>query len=320
MDELNDTQPVELEGQPYEGDLSDFVPEPGEVEAAPSGEVFEQEAAPQPEPEPEPPVEHESFNALDAALGDLEELQHDGFWDKIDESHINDLPPTARRILHNFRVDRKLQQESHVKEMEELTRAIEEREQKLAGMENEFLKRQAEFANLIEDPEVQQLLAETEEELPDIFTEEGIQARIQRGIAKGMSAILEPMKKAADSQAQMSNYKEFVDQHPEMKDDGFKMDVLRLVQSRAEDGIPLSTQDAYQIVKARRVVAQQQARAAHEQRARQQSARRIGRAVQSGNPSNGEIPPEIKAKGAYAMSQWLAANPEAHKKIQQSFR
>ena len=98
------------------------------------------------------------------------------------------------------------------------------------------------------------------------------------------------------------------------------MDVLRLVQSRAEDGIPLSTQDAYQIVKARRVVAQQQARAAHEQRARQQSARRIGRAVHGGNPSNGEIPPEVKERGALAISQWLAANPEAHKKIQQSFR
>jgi len=316
VDELNDTQSVEVEGQPYEGDLSDLVPEPDAVDAAPSGEVFEQEAA----PEPEAPVEHESFNALDAALGDLEELQHDGFWDKIDESHINDLPPTARRILHNFRVDRKLQQEGHVKEMEELTRAIEEREQKLADMENEFLKRQAEFANLIEDPEVQQLLAEPEGDMPDIFTEEGIQARIQAGIAKGMSAILQPMKQAADSQAQMSNYKDFVQKHPEMKDDSFKQDVLRLVTSRAEDGIPLSTQDAYQIVKARRVVAQQQARAAHEQRARQQSARRIGRAVQSGNPSNGEIPPEIKAKGAYAMSQWLAANPEAHKKIQQSFR
>lgn len=318
MDELNDTQSVEVTGQPYEGDLSDLVANPGEVEAAPSGEVFEQEAAP--EPAPEPQVEHESFNALDSALGDIEELQHDGFWDKINESHINDLPPTARRMLHNFRVDRELQKESHVKEMEELKTAIEQREQKLASMENEFLKRQSEFANLIEDPEVQKLLAEPEGDLPDIFTEEGVEARIQRGIVKGMSAILQPMKQAAEDQAQMSRYKEFVQKHPEMKDESFKMDVLRLVQSRADSGIPLGTEDAYQIVKARRVVSRQQVRAAQEQRARQQSARRIGRAVQGGNPSNGEIPPEVKAQGAYAVSQWLAANPEAHKKIQQSFR
>ena len=316
MDELNDTQQVEVGDQQYTGDLSDLVQAEPAVEAAPSGEPFEQETAPEPEPESEP----SSFNALDAELGDLEELQHDGFYEKINEDHIRDLPPTARRILHNFRVDRKLAQEKHVSEMEELKTAIEKREEQLSNMEREFSKRQAEFANLVEDPEVQKLLSEPDGDLPDVFTEEGVEARIQRGIAKGMSAILEPMKHAADIKARENNYLEFVDQHPEMKDPSFKKDVAGLVRSRAEDGIPLSTQDAYQIVKARRVMAQQQARAAQEQRARQQSARRIGRAVSGGNPSSGEIPPDIKKKGAYAISQWLAANPEAARKISQSLR
>lgn len=318
MDELNDTQPVEVGDQQYTGDLSDLVQDEPAVEAAPSGETFEQEAAPEPTPEPTP--EPSSFNALDAELGDLEELQHDGFYEKITEDHIKDLPPTARRILHNFRVDRKLAQDKHVSEMEDLKTAIEKREQQLADMERDFANRQAEFSNLIEDPEVQKLLSEPDGEMPDIFTEEGVEARIQRGIAKGMSAILEPMKNAADIKARENSYLEFVDQHPEMKDPSFKKDVAGLVRSRADDGIPLSTQDAYQIVKARRVMAQQQARAAQEQRARQQSARRIGRAVSGGNPSSGEIPPDIKKKGAYAISQWLAANPEAARKISQSLR
>ncbi len=318
MDELNDTQPVEVGDQQYTGDLSDLVQDEPAVEAAPSGETFEQEAAPEPTPEPTP--EPSSFNALDAELGDLEELQHDGFYEKITEDHIKDLPPTARRILHNFRVDRKLSQDKHVSEMEDLKTAIEKREQQLADMERDFANRQAEFSNLIEDPEVQKLLSEPDGEMPDIFTEEGVEARIQRGIAKGMSAILEPMKNAADIKARENSYLEFVDQHPEMKDPSFKKDVAGLVRSRADDGIPLSTQDAYQIVKARRVMAQQQARAAQEQRARQQSARRIGRAVSGGNPSSGEIPPDIKKKGAYAISQWLAANPEAARKISQSLR
>jgi hypothetical protein len=313
MDELNDTQAVEVGDQPYTGDLSDLVSDDA-VEAAPSGEVFEQEVAPAPEPEPS------SFNALDAELGELEELQHDGFYEKINEDHIKELPPTARRILHNFRVDRKLAEEKHVSEMEALKTKIEERESSLSSMEREFAKRQAEFANLIEDPEVQKILNEPDGNLPDIFTEEGVEARIQRGIAKGMSAILEPMKHAADVKARESNYLDFVSQHPEMKDVSFKKDVAGLVRSRANEGIPLSTQDAYQIVKARRVMAQQQARAAQEQRARQQSARRIGRAVSGGNPSSGGIPPEVKKKGAYAISQWLAANPEAARKYQQSFR
>ena len=314
MDELNDTQPVEVGDQQYAGDLSDLVQDEPEVEAAPSGETFEQEAAPEPEPEPS------SFNALDAELGDLEELEHDGFYDKITEEHIKDLPPTARRILHNFRVDRKLAQDKHVEEMESLKAAIEKREQQLSDMERDFSQRQAEFASLVEDPEVQKILSEPEGELPDIFTEEGVEARIQRGIAKGMSAVLQPMKQAADIKARETNYLDFVDKHPEMRDPSFKKDVAGLVRSRAENGTPLSTQDAYQIVKARRVMAQQQARVVQEQRARQQSARRIGRAVSGGNPSSGEIPPDVKKKGAYAISQWLAANPEAARKISQSLR
>ena len=314
MDELNDTQPVEVGDQQYAGDLSDLVQDEPEVEAAPSGETFEQEVAPEPEPEPS------SFNALDAELGDLEELQHDGFYDKITEEHIKDLPPTARRILHNFRIDRKLAQDKHVEEMESLKAAIEKREQQLSDMERDFSQRQAEFASLVEDPEVQKILSEPEGELPDIFTEEGVEARIQRGIAKGMSAVLQPMKQAADIKARETNYLDFVNKHPEMRDPSFKKDVAGLVRSRAENGTPLSTQDAYQVVKARRVMAQQQARVVQEQRARQQSARRIGRAVSGGNPSSGEIPPDIKKKGAYAISQWLAANPEAARKISQSLR
>ena len=311
MDELNDTQAVEVGEQPYTGDLSELVSDDsGSYDAAPSGEVFEQEVAPEPS----------SFNALDSELGEIEELQHDGFYEKIDESHIKDLPPTARRILHNFRVDRKLASEKHVSELEALKTKIEERESNLSGMEREFAKRQSEFANLVEDPEGQKLLSEPDGELPDIFTEEGVEARIQRGIAKGMSAILEPMKNAADVKARESNYLDFVEQFPEMKNAAFKKDVAGLVRSRANEGVPLSTQDAYQIVKARRVMAQQQARVAQEQRARQQSARRIGRAVSGGNPSSGGIPPEVQKKGAYAISQWLAANPEAARKLSQSFR
>ena len=198
MDELNDTQQVEVGDQQYTGDLSDLVQEEPAVEAAPSGATFEQEVAPQPEPEPS------SFSALDAELGELEELQHDGFYEKITEDHIKDLPPTARRILHNFRGDRKLAQDKHEQEMQDLQSKIEKRESILSEMEREFAKRQAEFANLIEDPEVQKLLSEPDGPLPDVFTEEGVEARIQRGIAKGMAAILEPMKNAADVKARES--------------------------------------------------------------------------------------------------------------------
>lgn len=265
-------------------------------------------------------VTHASFSALDDALSDIEELEHDGFYEKIDEGHLKDLPPVARRILHNFRVDRKQQGERHTTEMQGLMSKIEDRERRLATSERDFAKRQSEFASLVDDPEVQKLLTEPEGELPDVFTEQGVEARIQRGIARGMQAVLEPMKAAADVKARENSYLEFLDRHPEMRDTTFKKEVAGLVRQRGESGIPVSTQDAYQLIKARRVMAQQQARASQEMRARQQSARRIGRAVSGGNPSNGDVPPDVKKQGAPAILQWLQANPEAARKLSRSQR
>ena len=263
---------------------------------------------------------HPSFSALDLALNDIEELEHDGFYDKIDESHLKDLPPVARRILHNFRVDRKLQEKRHGTEMQNLMAKIEARERRLAESERDFAKQQAEFASLVENPEVQAILQEPQGEMPDVYTQEGIEARIQQGIAKGMQTILQPMKAAADIKSRENAYLEFLSAHPEMKDPGFKKEVAGLVRSRADAGTPVTTQDAYQLVKAQRIQAQQQARVLKEQRARQQSARRVGRAVSGGNPSNGEIPPDVKKQGAFAIANWLKANPEAARKLSQSLR
>tara|TARA_R110002050_G_scaffold107996_1_gene218581 strand:- start:985 stop:1989 length:1005 start_codon:yes stop_codon:yes gene_type:complete len=263
---------------------------------------------------------HASFSALDLALSDIEELEHDGFYNKIDESHLKDLPPVARRILHNFRVDRKLQEKSHNTEMQNLMAKIEARERRLAQSERDFSKQQSEFASLVENPEVQAILQEPSGELPDVFTQEGIEARIQQGIAKGMQTVLQPMKAAADIKSRENSYLDFLTTHPEMKDSGFKKEVAGLVRTRADAGTPVSTQDAYQLVKARRVMSQQQARVQQEQRARQQSARRVGRAVSGGNPSNGEIPSDVKKQGAFAIASWLKANPEAARKLSQSLR
>lgn len=319
MDEMN-----EVQAEQGQGDLAELVDINTEsLDSIAAQQQYDDSPSFDSTPEEEPsfadePVEqHSSFNALDSALSDIEELEHDGFYEKIDESHLKDLPPVARRILHNFRVDRKQQQTRHTTEMQNLMAKIEERERALAQSERDFAKRQSEFASLVDDPEVQKLLTEPEGELPDVFTEQGVEARIQRGIAKGMQAVLEPMKAAADVKARENAYLEFLDRHPEMRDPGFKKEVAGMVRQRGESGIPVSTQDAYQLVKARRVMAQQQARAAQEQRARQQSARRVGRAVSGGNPSNGEVPPEVMKQGAPAILQWLQANPEAARKFSQ---
>ena len=315
MDDLNQSETPDTQG-----DLADLVDIGNESLDAVAAQ---QEYAPEVEAAParrEEPVAHQSFSALDNALSDIEELEHDGFYDKINEGHLKDLPPVARRILHNFRVDRKQKGEEHQAQITNLMTKIESRERQLSTSEREFAKRQSEFASLIDDPDVQKLLAEPEGELPDVFTEQGVEARIQRGIAKGMQAVLEPMKAAADTKARETSYLDFVDTHPEMRDATFKKEVASLVRTRVSSGAPVTTQDAYQLIKARRVMAQQQARAAHEQRARQQSARRIGRAVSGGNPSNGDVPPDVKKQGAFAIANWLKANPEAAQKLSRSLR
>tara|TARA_R100001594_G_scaffold139040_2_gene183128 strand:- start:1047 stop:2081 length:1035 start_codon:yes stop_codon:yes gene_type:complete len=270
--------------------------------------------------EPDVAAALKMFNALDSELGDIEELKHDGFYDKIDESHIKDLPATARRILHNFRVDRELAAKKHRTELDAVKSDYEQRQAQLQQMERDFARRQAEFAAINEDPRVEQILNTPEDKLPDIYTEEGIQARIERGIAQGMRRVLEPMQAAAADKARESSYLDFVSKHPEMRESAFKSEVVKLVKTRKGSGNPISTQDAYQLVKARRVLAQRQARAQQESRARQESARHIRKATSSGSPTTNEIPLDVKKRGAVAIAKWLQSNPEAAKKISNQLR
>jgi len=270
-----------------------------------------------------PPIDEGAkhvFNALDSELGQIEELEHDGFYGDITEDHIKELPTVARRILHNFRIDRKKQEQRHLREMSSIRSETEDREQGLAKAEREFSRRQSEFAALIDDPKVQSILNQPDTEMPDVFTEEGINARIQRGIAQGLNTILSPMKDAADQKGRESAYLDFVSGHPEMRKPSFKKAVVGLVRNRAQAGNPVSTQDAYQLVKAQQMIADQQARSARETRARQQSAKRIGRNVASGTPDSATIPPDVQKRGAYAIAQWLQANPEAAKTIDRQIR
>ncbi len=272
------------------------------------------------QPEAEYPNEAAApvFSALDAELGQIEELKHDGFYKDIDERHIKDLPSTARRILHNFRVDKKLKEQQHTKAMQEMQATVESRESRLATMEREFSRRQAEFAAVAEDPKIKEILSKTEDQLPDIFTEEGIDARIQRGIATGIRNILEPMQASAQGKAQETAYLDFIEKHPEMKKSDFKTEVARMVRTRKEVGDPIKTQDAYQLVKARRILYQKQARAQREQSARANAARKVGTATVGGRPGADGIPKDVMKRGANAIAQWLQTNPEAAKKIRSS--
>jgi len=265
-------------------------------------------------------LETVSFDPLTAELPEVEELRQDGFYEDLTADHIKDLPPVARRMLHNFRV-------AYEKNNTKLTQILESkqaestaRQQKLEQMERDFARRQAEFYALVDDPKVRETLQVPEEDLPDALSPEGIQARIDRGIAQGMQRVLNPLHEAANTRMRESAYLDFVDQHPEMRDPTFKKEVVGLVRARREGGENMSTQDAYQLVKAQQVLAKQQARQAQEQRARASAARRVSRTTASGSPGNEGIPANVKRKGAVAIAQWLKTNPEAARKIGSNFR
>ena len=190
-----------------------------------------------------------------------------------------------------------------------------ERELKLQKMERDFSRRQAEFGALADDPKVREMLSAPEGELPDILSEEGISARIQQGIAEGMRRVLTPMQEASARHNKEATYLEFMESHPELAEPGFKKEVAGLVKGRRASSAPISTQDAYQIVKARRVLAEQNARSTAERRARAESARRVSKQSMSSAPGVEDIPQDVKKRGAYAIAHWLQSNPEAAKRI-----
>lgn len=257
-------------------------------------------------------VNERSFDPLFSDIDD-DELKTDAFYEGISEHDIKELPTVARRMLHNFRVAYKQKQgaldQSYQKRLDE----YKKREQQIQHLERDFARRQAEFASLIDDPSIKDALKVGDEELPDIMSEEGINAHINRRVAEAVGNVFAPMQEASSQRRQESAFYDFLDAHPEMKDAAFKKEVAALVTERKGTDAPLSTQDAYEVVKARKIMSEQRARTEKERRARAEAARRVQRSSVSGSPGSAEIPPDVKKQGAASIAAWLQSNPEAAK-------
>tara|TARA_R100000353_G_scaffold26105_1_gene22242 strand:- start:73 stop:1032 length:960 start_codon:yes stop_codon:yes gene_type:complete len=259
-------------------------------------------------------VSERSFDPLYSDLDD-EVMNTDNFYDNITEQDIKDLPTVARRMLHNFRVAYKNHKTELDTSHQNRINDYKKREQQIQSLERDFARRQAEFASVIDDPRIKEALNVSEDELPDLMSEEGIQAHINRGIAQAVSNVFSPMQQVSEEQRQRSRYLDFLEAHPEMKEKSFKNDVAELVADRRDSSAPLSTQDAYEIVRARRIMAEQRKRNETERRARADAARRVSRSSVSGSPGVAEIPPDVKKQGAASIAAWLQSNPEAAKAI-----
>ena len=259
-------------------------------------------------------VSERRFDPLYSDLDD-EVMNTDNFYDNITEQDIKDLPTVARRMLHNFRVAYKNHKTELDTSHQNRINDYKKREQQIQSLERDFARRQAEFASVIDDPRIKEALNVSEDELPDLMSEEGIQAHINRGIAQAVSNVFSPMQQVSEEQRQRSRYLDFLEAHPEMKEKSFKNEVAELVADRRDSSAPLSTQDAYEIVRARRIMAEQRKRNETERRARADAARRVSRSSVSGSPGVAEIPPDVKKQGAASIAAWLQSNPEAAKAI-----
>ena len=291
---LESDQSVSVDSEPVEDDSVQFS------------------SSDEPEVEASRLVDEKSFDPLFSSIDD-EELKTDDFYSNINEQDIKELPTVARRMLHNFRLAYKQKQAeldaSHARRVEKYS----QREQQINSLERDFARRQAEFASIIDDPRIQESLKLEESELPEIMSEEGIQARINRGVAEAVRNVFQPMQEVSSQRRQESAYLDFLESHPEMKDPSFKREVAKMVGDRKSVGAPISTQDAYEIVRARKVVNEQRKRAETERRARADAARRVQRSSVSGSPDSAEIPPDVKKQGAASIAAWLQSNPEAAK-------
>lgn len=265
-------------------------------------------------------LDESSFDILSAELGDIEELKHDAFFKDISEDHIKELPTVARRLLHNFRIAYELRKKEFDSQIKAKESSVSGRMKRLQDLERDFARRQAQFTSIIDDPKVRKVLSQPESELPDPLTEAGINARIERGIAKGLNTILTPMQEVAQQRQQESTYLDFLAKHPEMNEASFKKEVAGLVRERHSAGSPVSTQDAYHLVKARNLINENNARMSQERRSRAEASRRVSRTSASGSPGVEGIPDSVKKRGAASIVSWLQANPEAAKRIATEIR
>ena len=283
--ETNESQNIDAIEAPDEGaqvesaeDLAGFVANDVEPDSAPSVSDIP------------------DFDPMSSDIDD-DELKLDGFYEGLNEDHIKDLPTTAKRMLHNFRTASKLREQEMARKYSEKEHSHTERMEALGKLERDFARRQAEIAAMSTDPEVQKILNPPKSARPlDPYTPEGLEAMVAQRVADSMKKVLEPMNQRAEMTQRESALIDFVSDHPEMRDSTFKKEVVSMV-------------------KARRVLAQQQARQQQEVTARAKSARQVARRTTSGSPASDSIPKDVKRRGAGAIVNWLRDNPEAAKRL-----
>ena len=258
-----------------------------------------------------PPKE---FDLLTSDLPRDEILDLDGFYKGIKPEHLDKLDPLSKRVIHNLRRDYHNKRQKDALAARELEARYQERHDQLKAQEREFLNRQQAFAQMMDNPQFKAILDQPKENLPDISTPEGIEARIERAAAEKLQTLINPVHELTKREASKAALKDFMNSHPEMKNEGFRKEVADVIRDRQRAGYSISTPDAYQLVKSRHGAIAEERNRQRDRQARAAAARQIGR--NKGNAKGTSGPP--KGAKAHELYAWVKANPEEAKRYRKA--
>lgn len=261
---------------------------------------------------------------------DIPDKPNEQLMESIDEESIDKLPANVRGLFRHLVAAQRQELTNQAEQMKARMAEIDKREQDLQVKARDLIRNRAHLNRVLMDPKLQDLIknADTpDDQLADPYSEEGMQQRIQRGVAQAMKAFQAPITEAAQRAQQMAAYQDFVDAHPMMKQKEFKSEVRTIMEERQKQGAQISLEDAYNLADRNRILRDQQKAQEKERAARSASARKVQRSTQSSQPDSGDPVPKWVmekgyngARGEMARIQYLRDNPKALAKLRDQQR
>ena len=190
-------------------------------------------------------------NGNDVSLDDLMNLTTDDYEEFGEENHkgmkplhewMKNVPSDVRKHIANIR-------SSYTRKTQELAEQKKALEEQSRTLKQQLLTTQELNLN---NPMLEQMrgIASQTDEL-DLYTEEGIQAAIQREAAKMVEKMLAPAQEQMRFELEVKRremaLQDFKSQHPDLLSQEIKLPVAQLLMERPE----LKLEDAYYIVKAK---------------------------------------------------------------------
>ena len=274
------------------------------------------------------------FARITEALGDLPEEPNETLLAGIDARQIEKLPDSVKGIAKHYAALSLKAASTAKAAYTEKEAAFVAREQVLAQGNADLDKRQREFAAAFQSKEFTDLLKppEGEEEELDLMTPEGIQKAIERTAEAKMREAMEKFTKPVTSRAreiaQVSDYNDFVKAHPRMLDKaegGFRDQVAELVRERRAAGAPVSLPDAHDLIEAKVLRVEADARRESARRARAAANEHVSKTSVASDPrASGLIPEWVQTtgyqnqRGMAAVGLYLKDHPKTAAAIRQA--